>query len=68
MKHFKTVKKFGLGASLMGVAGAASADTATAITDAISTGSTNYGAVVAGVISVAALGFGLSLIVRSLSK
>ncbi|WPC72553.1 hypothetical protein [Vibrio porteresiae] len=50
------------------VAGVASAEPAAGIADAIAAGSENVGAVTAGVIALAALGFGLTMIVSWLRK
>ena len=50
------------------VAGVASAEPAAGIAEAIASGSENVGAVTAGVIALAALGFGLTMIVSWLRK
>lgn len=47
---------------------AADTDISKAITDAIASGTTNYGTVTAGVITVAALGFCVGMIVSWLKK
>lgn len=67
MKIKSLLVKSSVVASAM-TAAAAHADTATQISDAITAGQTNYGTVVAGVVGLAALGFGIGLIVRSLSR
>lgn len=71
VKNMKNVKSLVLKSSVVATtfaAAAAHADTATQITEAVTAGTTNYGTVVAGVVSLAALGFGVGLIVRSLSR
>lgn len=54
--------------SLVLASGSAFADTAEAISGAVATGTTNYTAVIAGVVTIAALGFCIGLILRRLSN
>lgn len=64
-------KKTAIGASLMVAAGSASAegvDITAALTSAISNGQTNVSTVVAGLIGMAALAFGVTMIVGFLRK
>eukprot|EP00040_Diaphanoeca_grandis_P043598 m.268542 g.268542 ORF g.268542 m.268542 type:complete len:77 (-) comp79141_c0_seq1:142-372(-) len=76
MKILSQAKKFGskIGSSVMvgavafSVAHPALADTAAEITTAVTDAKANYGVVVAGVIGVAAIGFGLSFITGALRK
>lgn len=66
----KLVSKIALGATaLMGsMAASANEDVTTALTTAISTGQTNYTLVVVGLLSLAAIGFGVGFIVSKLSR
>ncbi len=68
MNKLISLKNVVLGASVAVASSSAFADVSAEITSAVSSASTNYGAVVAGVITVAALGFGLSFIVGALRK
>ncbi|ATD10253.1 MULTISPECIES: hypothetical protein [Pseudoalteromonas] len=66
----KLVSKIALGATaVMGsMAASANEDVTTALTTAISTGQTNYTLVVVGLLSLAAIGFGVGFIVSKLSR
>lgn len=74
VRNVKTVvvnKKTAVGVSLMVAAGSASAegvDIAGAISSAITSGQTNVSTVVAGLIGMAALAFGVTMIVGFLRK
>ncbi|AYV19848.1 hypothetical protein AAFX24_00045 [Vibrio mediterranei] len=63
------MKKSILATSLVATSGAAFADTSavtTAINTAVASGQSNYGLVVVGLIGLAALGFGLRMIVGAM--
>ena len=66
----KLVTKIALGSSaLLGSAMAsANEDVATTIANAVSTGQANYTTVVVGLLSLAAIGFGVGFIVSKLSR
>lgn len=68
MKLRNTMKKVGIAAAASVTASSAFAegDVTSAITTAVSTGQTNYGLVVVGLIGLAALGFGLRMIVGAM--
>lgn len=75
MKIFKQVKKYGVVAvagsvAVLGssVAAAADASLTDTIKAALTSGQTNYALVTAGVITMAALGFGVAMIVGWLRK
>lgn len=75
MSFFKQAKKYGVTAVVgsAGVLGSAMAsaegtDLTTTIKAALTSGQTNYGLVTAGVITMAALGFGVGMIVGWLRK
>tara|TARA_B100001063_G_C16567222_1_gene453977 strand:- start:353 stop:568 length:216 start_codon:yes stop_codon:yes gene_type:complete len=69
MKNFlksKTVKLVAFGSSVMASASAFAADHTGAIDAAVTDGTTNYTAIVTGVITVAAVGFAIGMIVSKL--
>nr|WP_202979291.1 hypothetical protein [Aeromonas sp.]QHJ90269.1 Hypothetical protein [Aeromonas sp.] len=75
MSFFKQAKKYGVPVVVGSVAAFGSAmasaegtDLTATITKALTTGQTNYGLVTAGVITMAALGFGVAMIVGWLRK
>lgn len=67
MKLRNTMKKVGIAVAASVTASSAFADdVATAINTAVTTGQSNYGLVVVGLIGLAALGFGLRMIVGAM--
>lgn len=67
MKLRNTMKKIGIAVAASVTASSAFADDiSTAINTAVTTGQTNYGLVVVGLIGLAALGFGLRMIVGAM--
>ena len=62
----KAVKVAAFGSALMGSASVFAADHTAAIDAAVADGTTNYTAIITGVISVAAIGFALGMIVSKL--
>ncbi|MBG0757608.1 hypothetical protein [Vibrio cidicii] len=67
MKLPNTMKKVGIAVAASVTASSAFADDiSTAINTAVTTGQTNYGLVVVGLIGLAALGFGLRMIVGAM--
>jgi hypothetical protein len=69
LEKVNNMKKSILATSLVATSGAAFADTSavtTAINTAVASGQSNYGLVVVGLIGLAALGFGLRMIVGAM--
>ena len=71
MKKFlksKATKFVAFGTAVMGSASAFATDHTDAINTAVSDGTTNYTAIITGVITVAAIGFAIGMIVSKLKN
>ena len=64
----KAVKFVAFGSAVMGSATAFAADHTAAIDAAVTDGTSNYTAIITGVITVAAIGFAIGMIVSKLNK